>query len=303
MTQTIAISVSSFAEADQTPLKILSDAGVIIKPNPLSRRLNEEEIIDHLKGVDGLIAGLEPLNRRVLSSAPNLKAISRVGIGMDNVDLAAARDLDIKVSNTPDPPTDAVAEMTVAAMLALARRIVPSDRAIHAGRWEKIMGIGLSGCRVLIVGFGRIGRRVSDILKSLKTEIAVCDPNLTAADIPETCSFKELHEGLQWADIVTLHASGKSQILGSGELGLMKTGALLLNSARGELVDEASLIDALTKGNLGGVWFDAFWKEPYSGKLSESSLALLTPHVSTYTDSCRRGMETEAVLNLLKDLK
>jgi len=127
MPMVVAISPSSFSALDSTPLNLLESAGVEIIPNPLGRRLTEEEIISHLEGVDGLIAGLEPLNRRVLSSALQLKSIARVGIGMDNVDLEAAKELGIKVSNTPDGPTRAVAEMTLAAMLSLCRQILPSN--------------------------------------------------------------------------------------------------------------------------------------------------------------------------------
>ena len=115
MTYRIAIGPSSFAEKEKQPLEMLKSAGVEIVANPFSRRLTEEETISHLKGVDGLIAGLEPLNKHVLLSAPQLKAIARVGIGMDNVDLKTTAELGIKVSNTPDAPAAAVAELTTSA--------------------------------------------------------------------------------------------------------------------------------------------------------------------------------------------
>ena len=118
----VAVGPSSFAAQDDTPLKMLGSAGCEVVPNPFGRRLTEEEIIAHLEGIDGLIAGLEPLNRKVLSSAPGLKAIARVGIGMTNVDFDAAAEFGVKVSNTPDGPVAAVAEMTLTALLALGRK-------------------------------------------------------------------------------------------------------------------------------------------------------------------------------------
>ncbi|MCA9441102.1 MAG: hydroxyacid dehydrogenase, partial [Candidatus Omnitrophica bacterium] len=125
----IAVGPSSFAQEDSTPLDLLMKAGLEIVPNPFGRRLTEDEIIEHLKGVDGLIAGLEPLNRKVIESAPQLKAIARVGIGVTNVDFQAAEDCGVKVSNTPDPPAAAVAELTLAALLSLARKLPSSNEA------------------------------------------------------------------------------------------------------------------------------------------------------------------------------
>ena len=153
MNITVAIGPSSFAESDPAPRRLLDAAGVHVRENPFGRRLTEEEIITQLDGVDGLLAGLEPLNRRVIASAsPRLKAIARVGIGTANVDFEAAAEFGVKVSNTPDPPAQAVAEMTLCAMLALARQILPMNAALHAGKWEKAIGIGLSGATLLLGG-------------------------------------------------------------------------------------------------------------------------------------------------------
>src|SRR3989339_1458521 len=160
----IAIGTSLFAEEDRTPLERLEKAGIQVTLNPFRRKLTEDETIEFIRDVDGLIAGLEPLNRNVLSAAPHLKAIARVGSGMDNVDQVTAAEKGIKVSNTPEGPTDAVAEITVSAMLTLARRLIPLNETMHAGTWKKIMGDGLSGTTIFIAGFGRIGRGVSELL-------------------------------------------------------------------------------------------------------------------------------------------
>lgn len=299
----VAIGPSSFAAEDDSPLQRLRAAGCDVVPNPFGRRLTEAEIVDHLDGVDGLIAGLEPLNARVLDAASNLKAIARVGIGVDNVDFNAAAEHGIKVSNTPEGPTQAVAEMTMAALLALCRRLAPSNAALHRGEWTKLIGQGVDGARLLVVGYGRIGRRVADLARAFGADVHVFDPYIDDDALAEGLPRVTVFEGaLQHADIVTLHAGGQDVILGAHQFAAMKDGALLLNSARGQLVDEDALIDALDSGKVAGAWFDAFWEEPYNGRLTAYDQVLLTPHVGTYTRQCRLSMESAAVENLLRDL-
>ena len=148
----IAISTSSFASIDTTPLELLEANGLQVVSNPFGRKMNEEEIIKHLQGVDGLLAGLEPLNANVFKKCPQLKAITRVGIGMENVDLDAAKKAGIKVSNTPDGPSDSVAEMTLAAALVLSRSMLAANTSLHQKQWNKIIGKGLKHTKVLILG-------------------------------------------------------------------------------------------------------------------------------------------------------
>lgn len=299
----VAIGPSSFAEEDAAPRRMLEAAGIEVRDNPFGRRLTEAEIIEHLRGVDGLVAGLEPLNRRVLASAaPRLRAVARVGIGMTNVDQDAARELGIRVSNTPDGPVEAVAEMTVAALLALGRRLAPMNEALHAGAWKKAIGFGLGGLEVLLIGYGRIGRRVGELLRVFGARLLVCDPMLPAGASLGDATRVDLDAGLARTDVLSLHASGASCILDAAAFAKMKPGVVLLNSARGELVDEAALIAALDAGKVAGGWFDAFAKEPYEGPLTRYPQMLLTPHAATYTRQCRLRMETEAVENVLRDL-
>ena len=303
MTYRVAIGPSSFGDDDDTPLRMLADAGIEVVPNIWKRRLTESEIIAHLDGIDGLIAGLEPLNRTVMSSAlPRLKAIARVGIGMDNVDIAAAEELGIAVSNTPDEPARAVAEMTLAALLALGRGLIGTNAALHAGDWKKSIGFGLGGLKLLIVGYGRIGRRVAELARAFGAEILVADPFLDADDFQHGERQVSLSDGLGLADAISLHAGGTATLLGPEQFGEMKDGVVLLNSARAQLVDEDALVSALESGKVRGAWFDVFWEEPYHGRLLGFDQVLLTPHVATYTRQCRLSMETAAVRNLLQDL-
>ena len=303
MSLTVAIGPSSFAEENDAPRRLLESAGITVKENPFGRRLTEAEIMEHLQGCDGLIAGLEPLNRTVITSAaPRLKAIARVGIGVANVDFEAAAEYGVKVSSTPEGPIDAVAEMTVSALLALNRRLLTTNEALHQGKWKKEIGMGLRGTSVLLIGYGRIGRRTGELLAAFGARLLVCDPCVEASSLQRGECLVSLEEGLTEAEVISLHAAGEACILGDGEFAKMKPGVVLLNSARGKLVDEQALVRALDAGIVAQTWFDALWQEPYTGPLAGYPQALLTPHIATYTRQCRLDMESAAVQNLLRDL-
>ena len=299
----VAIGSSSFGAADPLPLQMLADAGMQIVPNPYGRRLSENEVIEHLNGVDGLIAGLEPLTQQVFEHCPHLRAIARVGIGMDNVDLEAAQAKGIKVSNTPDGPTEAVAEMALAALLAIGRKIVSSNETMHNNQWEKSVGFGLSGITVAVIGYGRIGRRFADHLRYFGVNILVVDPFITLDLLSQGETQVDLQEALAKADVVSLHVSGSEELLSEDVFQAMKPGMVLLNSSRGAVINEKALMAALDQGIVSDAWLDVFWEEPYQGPLTAYKQVLLTPHTSTYSRQCRLAMETEAVTNLLRDLE
>lgn len=300
----VFISTTSFAKDDPAPLKLLKDAGLDVSLNPFARKLSEKEISGFLTDIDYLIAGTEPLTRRVLESANKLKIISRVGVGLDNVDLGAAKDLDIKVFNAPHGPTQAVAELTVGLILDLLRMSGSMDRDIRKGVWKKRMGNLLKGKRVGIIGFGRIGQRVAEILMPFGVEISYYD--ISAAKRSPGCVFKPFKELLRWADIITLHCSATEDgrpIIGKEELKDIKKGAWLINTSRGGLVDERSLYTSLKEGYLSGAALDVFEEEPYKGPLAELDNVILTPHIGSYAKEARIKTEIDAAENLLTGLK
>lgn len=299
----VGISTSSFGKADPAPVHRLRDAGIEVVPNPFGRRLTRDEASAFVQDLDGLIAGLEPLDRDVLSHASSLRALARVGIGMDNVDQVAARDLGISVSNTPDPPTAAVAELTLTAMLALVRGFVPFQASLRAGDWVKEIRGSLSGATVGVVGLGRIGRRVVELIQPFGARVIGIDPFIPEdVEVPGVSERRTLEDALPDAEVLTLHASGSDVLIGAGEIDSLPAGSIILNAARGTLVDEAALGEALKSGQISAAWFDAFWEEPYEGDLRSLDNFYGTPHVGTYTARCRREMEMEAVKNILKDL-
>lgn len=292
----VVVGASSFSDSSDKAINILLEKGIQVEKNPYKRKMTEVEIIKHLDGAHGLLAGLEPLNENVFKHAPQLRAIARIGIGMDNVDLTAAAKYEIRVSNTPDGPTQAVAEMTLTSLLVLLHQILQSNEDVHNGVWKKRIGYSIQGIKVLVVGYGHIGRRVAELLGSLGAEILIYDKYNAAVS---TCT---LEEGLKQADVVTLHVSGNEEVIGRAEMEMMKEGTLLLNSARGMVVNEDALYENLQRGKIAGFWGDSLWQEPYSGKICECKNAILTPHICTYTTTCRESMETEAVENLMRDL-
>lgn len=296
----ILIGPSSYGEASPAVIEKLETAGYKVLPNPFKRRLTREELLELLPNVDGLIAGLEPLDRPVLEKC-DLKALARVGSGMTNVDQEAAKELGILVSSTPDGPTLAVAELTVGCLMTLLRQTPAMDRSMRDGRWDKRMGRQLRDLTVAIVGYGRIGQRTASLLSALGAKIIAVDPALSGS--VDGVQVASLHDALGKADAVALHAGGETCLLDKGAFEAMRDGVYILNAARGELIDYDALFAALDAGKVAGVWADAHPQEPYSGPLLKYDQALLTPHIGSYSLEGRIKMEMDAADNLLADLE
>jgi len=301
MEKKILISTSTFAQFDKTPLELLEQQGLIHILNPHRRKLKKEEILDLARETIGIVAGTESFTNDVFEQLPDLQVISRCGSGMDNVDLAAAKKLGIKVFNTSDGPTVAVAELTVGLILNLLRKINQMDCSLRNGEWKKLMGNLLSGKKVGLIGFGRIGGKVAQLLSTFGPELAYYDPNIKDGIL----GFKNLplEELLGWADIVSLHVSGSREILGQKEFKQMKKGSFLIHCSRGGVVNEKALYEALQTNILAGAAIDVFEKEPYTGNLKELDNVILTPHIGSYAKEARIKMEYDAVCNLLAGLK
>lgn len=306
----IAITTSSFAQYSDEPLKLLSANKVEWVLNPYGRVLTEQESMEILRDCAGLVAGTEPLTAAVMDAAPGLRVISRCGVGMDAVDLEAAKARNIAVRNTPDGPTRAVAELALGYALDLMRQVSRMDRELRGGQWKKRMGNLLQDKKVGIIGFGRIGRAVGEMFSLMGCAVAFYDP---AINSPLTAShdkegiFEPMSRDalLAWADIVTLHCAKPrdgAQVLDARAISGMKQGAWLLNAARGGIVDETALYEALESGRLSGAALDVFANEPYSGPLAGLAQVILTPHIGSYAREARIRMETDSVRNLLDAL-
>lgn len=300
----IGVTLSSFSMYNSTCLELLNEKGFKVVKNILSRKLNKKETLELCKGCVGIIAGTETYDSDILGKLSRIKVLSRCGVGMDNIDLEAAKRFGIKVFNTPDAPTLAVAELTVGLILALLRKIFLMDREIRDDLWKKRMGALLYGKRVGIIGFGRIGRKAAELLKAMGAEIFYTDPNVREKDgrIFPRVEFKEL---LKNSDIISLHLSYSKEnyrLIGQEEFSMMKQGAFLINCSRGGIVDESALYTGLKEGKLAGAAIDVFEKEPYNGPLKELDNIILTPHIGSYAKEARTEMEIQAVRNLLAGL-
>jgi D-3-phosphoglycerate dehydrogenase len=259
-----------------------------------------------IPGSTVLIASTEPITAEAMDAAPDLRLITRVGIGLDNVDLIAARDRNIAVSYTPDAPSPAVAELTIGLMFDLLRGISRADRLMHSGVWARLLGRRLDGLTVGILGVGRIGRRVIQILSSAFPNTTILANDLVPDhSLGKTCRVQWVDKKTIYSmsDIITIHlplTKDTRNLITEREIGRMKASASLINTSRGGIVDEAALASALTAGRLRGAAIDVFEEEPYSGVLTSVEQCILTCHMGSMSEDCRSAMEREAVEDVLR---
>ncbi len=263
-------------------------------------RTTKETLNAELAAAEALVVrSATRVTAELIERAPKLLVVGRAGVGVDNVDLDAATRRGILVMNTPGGNAPSVAEHTVALLLALARRIPMLDSAMHAGRWEKSKGIGteLRGKTLGLIGMGRVGSEVARRARSLEMKVLACDPYLTESAASEAgVSLVPLDELFAQSDYITLHTAlvpETQRIINAQSLAKMKKGAQLVNTARGELVDEAALADALRSGQLGGAALDVFAVEPpKDSPLLAMPNVVATPHVGGSTVEAQEEVGT-----------
>lgn len=302
----VLTSPSSMGQVGPEPFNLLEENGYEVINNPYGRRLTEDEVIELAKDCIGIVAGVEPLTKKVIDSLPNLKCISRVGVGMDSVDLEYAKEKDITVLNTPDGPTRAVAELALGMTLSLLRKIPQAHYDLKNKVWNKQVGNLILGKKIGVIGLGRIGKSVAELFRGIGNEVIGFDLYPDKAWSEKTgVEYKSLEEVLSESDIVTLHIPAnkdKTAVIGSKEIDLMKEGAFLINLARGGVVDEDALYEALDKNKLTGAAIDVFSEEPYSGRLCDLQNVVLTPHLGSYAKEGKLKMEVDAAQNLVDAL-
>ncbi|MDO8527448.1 MAG: phosphoglycerate dehydrogenase [Deltaproteobacteria bacterium] len=307
MTQkTVYVTLSEFCKNDETPRRILKEAGYTILENTSGRRIKKEEMFDALKNADAVVAAVEPYEAELLQKLPKLKVISRLGVGTDAIDLEAAKKLGIEVTITVEEIVAPVAEMTVAMILGLVRNFPLHANDFAKGEWKKHTGFLLSELNIGLIGFGRIARTVERFLKPFGTKVRVMDPFVKKESLPEGVDLCSLEELLKKSDIVSLHAARSPKegfLLSIKEFSLMKPGSFLVNTARGYMVDEKALEAALLSKQLAGCALDVFEEEPYAGPLAKFPNVLLTPHVGTLTRGSRTAMEIRCAENVVNFFK
>lgn len=303
MNQRIFVSLSTFSQFNETPLSLLKKSGHPYTINPLGRRLIREEIIEMGRQSEGIIAGVEPYDDYVLDRLPNLLCISRCGVGIDSISLQKAEEKGIEIRNTPDVVIQPVVELTLAMIFDLLRKLTLHTHLLKENRWERRAGHLLKGQKVGLLGLGRIGKRMAEVLTKLETEVFGTDlfPDKEWAE-RWGVKIVPLDELLRISDILSINLSvvkNKAIQLGKDEFKTMKKGSIIVNTSRGQFIDESALYNALKEGLLGGAALDVYAEEPYKGRLIELDNVVLTPHIATLTKESRTEMELEAVQNLL----
>lgn len=274
------------------------DVAIGLKPPELLGRIKDYDCI--------VVRSATKVTREVINAGKKLKIVARAGAGLDNVDAEAAKARGIKVLNTPEAPTEAVAELVMGFMLSWARRLPQADVSMKQGKWLKseLMGTELRGKTLGIIGAGRIGRSIGHKACAFKMRILAYDPCRDAEFVEKTgCEYVSLERLLKESDYVTINVSltaSTKHFLGKAELGLMKPTAVLINTSRGEVVDEEALVEALKNGNIAGACLDVYSREPpVDSPLLKLPNVLLTPHIGASTHESQR----EAALLIAKKIK
>ncbi|MDR2869736.1 MAG: phosphoglycerate dehydrogenase [Deferribacteraceae bacterium] len=301
----ILVTATSFNPKNNTPaLARLSEFADEIIFNPMGRPLTEDELIPLLADCDGYIAGLDFITDKVLAACGKLKVISRYGVGVDRVDLEAAKACGIKVCNTPGANLHAVADLAFSLILSVARRIPTLDSKTRAGQWPRSMGTEVYGKTIGILGLGSIGKAVAKRAQGFDMAVMAYDPyineqytkdnNITAASLDEV---------LRQANIISLHLPYNDEtknILNREAMQTMKQGAIIVNTARGGLIDEAAAYELLESGHLGGLGLDVYEKEPPSqSPLFGLPNTVLLPHTASHTLEAVENMSNMSVQNLI----
>ena len=263
------------------------------------------------QGVAGIIIGVDPLPAAVLEKCRDLKAISKYGVGMDNIDLVRAGELGIKVKNAQGTNNVSVAELAIGLMFTMSRSLSRVASGVRNGSWDRYMGCELTGKRLGLIGGGQIGREVAKRARGLEMSVTIYDPYFSDASfldkyqVTRTDSLEEIYK---LSDFISLHLPVTEEtrhMINSSALRLMKPDCFLVNTSRGELVDEEALYDALAGGRIAGAAQDVFSAEPPAKdeKLLKLENFILTSHIGAFTKEAVEKMAMVSTLNLLEMLK
>ncbi|MCJ7536574.1 MAG: phosphoglycerate dehydrogenase [Anaerolineales bacterium] len=277
--------------------------------NSSGKPLSSSQIKEILPGVNGYIAGLDNIDRSALETADQLMVIARYGVGVDAVDVEAAREKNIIVTNTPGANSGSVAELTIGLMISLLRNIPGAVQATKTGEWPRMRGISLDGKVIGLVGFGAIGRHVAQRLKGFNCQVVAFDPvadeELAAKLDVDLLSLDEL---IGIADLLSLHCPVTSEtraMVDAAFLQKMKSGSYLINTARGELVNEKAMYSAIKSGKLRGAALDVFSQQPpeADNPLLGLPQVIATPHMGSHTDGAANAMGWGALNDCLAVLR
>ena len=306
----VLVTPRSITREGHPALDRLRQAGLEVITCTPDKQPTEEQLLSLLPGCVAMLAGVERISARVLeaAAAKGLKVIARNGIGTDNVDLAAARRLGVRVERAADANSRGVAELTMAAMLAMARSLVFHDGRLKAGKWDRLKGFELEGKTLGLIGCGQVGKLVAKLSLGMGMKVLAYDPAADATFAPGPgFAFASMDRLVGESDVISLHCPPSPDgrpLVDAAFLAAAKDGAMLINTARASLLDEPAVLAALDSGRLAGLATDVFAAEPPPpGPLLEHPRVLATPHVGGYTtESVDRAVSAavDAILACLK---
>ena len=298
----------SFAKDDQTPLRLLEDAGYTVIRNPVGQILTKEQMMEHLQGCVGVILGVDPLDADVINSAVDLRGISKYGVGTDNIDMEAAKRRNIPVTITAGANSDAVADYAFALMMAAARRIIPIDKACRNRDWSKQTSLDVYGARLGILGLGAIGKGVAVRgAAGFGMKVLAYDPYWDEAFAAKHAIRRAAPEEIyKECDFISLHlplTDATRGMIGVKQFEMMKPTAVLVNTSRGGVIDEPALVDALKNKRIYGAGLDVFEQEPptLEGLYGLDNL-IMGSHTAASTVGAIKNMGLMAAENLLRSL-
>lgn len=304
------ITTVPFGQLNSKPLELLRNNKINFTINPLGKKLSESDLVSIIDDYEILIAGTEPITSKVINTARKLKFISRVGIGLDNIDLQQCKMNNIEVSYTPNAPAPAVAELTIANILSTLRSTHISNLNLHNKKWQRYFGRDLNDTKVGVIGMGRIGTIVVDLLLSLGVnDILVNDikqNNLLQKKYKNKILWTSKEYIYQNSDLISLHiplTDLTNNLINLDIIKTMKKNVILINTSRGGIINEDDLFYALSNKLILSAAVDVFKKEPYSGNLSLLDNCLLTSHMGSMSTTCRSNMEIEATEEALRFIK
>ncbi|WP_052890120.1 phosphoglycerate dehydrogenase [Thermogemmatispora carboxidivorans] len=305
LNSTVLVTSRSFGVDDASLREDLEAAVKEVRYNPYGRALTLEELRRAVGDVDGIIAGSEKIDASVFAAAPRLRVIARYGVGVDNIDLAAAREHGVVVTNAPGANAEAVAELTIGFLFALSRSLSRIDRAVHAGQWPSLQGHEVGGKVVGLLGLGRIGQGVARRALALGCTVMAYDPCINQAFVDNyKVHVAPLNEVVAQAHFLSLHLPLTAETRGLVDRSLlerMRPGSYLINTARGELLVEEDLLWALESGPLRGAALDTLCDEPPPADhpfLGREDI-ILTSHVGAHTTEAARAVGRIALSELL----
>lgn len=301
----VLVTARSFGRFSQKPFQIIEEAGYGFIDNPWPGcKLTEEQLLKLIDGADALICGEDPVSEKVIKAAPKLKVIAKFGVGVDKIDLNAAAARGIAVCNTPGANNESVADMAFSLMLGVARNLPSVDRLVREGNWQPVVGCELYKKTLGIVGLGKIGKGVACRAKGFTMKVLAYDeyPDKEFMD-KNSIEAVSLEDLLQRSDFVSLHVPSLPQtkgLIGAKQLSMMKCSAYLINTARGDIVDENALFNTLQTGQIAGAGLDVFAKEPpLDCPLLKLPNVVLAPHIAAHTVEAIDNMGLMSACNVI----